>query len=265
MNKYNWNARDYEKNSKSQQIWARELIAKLDLTGTESVLDLGCGDGKVTAEIAKMLSSGSVMGIDNSVSMIELATKLYPPSLYKNLLLTVMDACNLAFDERFDVVFSNAALHWIKNHQPVVKGIYKSLRPGGKILLQMGGKGNASKILSILGDIQTNSQWQPYFKNFKFPYCFPDINEYKKLLADAGFKVKRVELIAKDMMHEGKSGLEGWIRTTWLPYTDQIPEQKRDQFIGAISSKYIEKEPVDSNGIVHVSMVRLEVEAVKIT
>jgi len=264
MNTYNWNAKDYERNSQAQQIWARELIEKLDLTGTEDVLDLGCGDGKVTAEIAESLSAGSVIGVDNSASMIELAEKHYPSALYQNLSFKVMDACDLSFDGCFDVVFSNAALHWVKNHEPVVEGLYKSLKLGGKILLQMGGKGNASNILSVLEDIQSNSEWQPYFENFEFPYGFLGIDEYKKLLTDSGFNVKRIELIPKDMKHDGKSGLEGWIRTTWLPYTEQVPEGIRDQFIEAISLKYIEREPVDSNGIVHVSMVRLEVEAEKI-
>ncbi len=264
MNTYNWNAEDYQRNSQAQQKWAKELIAKLDLIGSENVLDLGCGDGKVTAEIAGSLPTGSIMGVDNSASMIELATENYPSALYPNLSFKVMDACCLSFEGCFDVVFSNAALHWVKNHGPVVEGLYKSLKTGGKILLQMGGKGNASNILSVLEDIQSSPEWQPYFENFEFPYGFLGIDKYKELLTNAGFTVKRVELIPKDMAHEGKSGLEGWIRTTWLPYTEQVPVEKRGQFIDAISSKYIGGEPVDPNGIVHVSMVRLEVEAEKV-
>ena len=264
MNKYSWNAADYEKHSQAQQKWARELIEKLKLKGTEDVLDLGCGDGKVTAEISSYVSNGSVVGIDNASDMINLAVERYPESKYPNLKFKLMDARKLAFNECFDIVFSNAALHWVKDHKPVVRGLSKSLRPGGKILLQMGGKGNASYILSVLGEIQSKLEWQQYFDNFEFPYGFYGMDEYEALLQQNGFKVNRLELIPKDMEHEGKSGLEGWIRTTWLPYTERVPTEKRDKFIEAISTRYIERMPIDSNGKVHVAMLRIEVEAEKI-
>ena len=263
MNAYNWNAREYEKYSQSQLLWARELIKKLNLKGTEDILDLGCGDGKITAEIASLVKNGSVTGVDNSESMITLATEKYAASHYPNLSFRLMDAGQLLFKECFDVVFSNAALHWVKNHQPLLEGIYNSLKSGGKILLQMGGKGNADFILSIFEDVQSHPEWQPYFSNFDFPYVFPETEEYAILLSEAGFSIQRVELISKDMEHAGASGLESWIRTTWLPYTERIPEEKRDVFIKAISAKYIENEPMDPDGIVHVTMVRLEVEAKK--
>jgi trans-aconitate 2-methyltransferase len=161
MSTYNWNAEDYEKHSQSQQQWARELTGKLSLKGGEDVLDLGCGDGKVTAEIARALRNGTVIGVDNSESMIRLATKRYPTSVYANLSFKVMDASNLTFEGCFDVIFSNAALHWVKNHKPLVEGLYKYLKPGGKILLQMGGRGNARHIVSVLTEIQSLPAWHP--------------------------------------------------------------------------------------------------------
>ncbi len=263
MPPYHWNARDYETHSRGQQKWARELIAKLTLDGTEQVLDVGCGDGRVTAEMAGLLPQGRVVGVDNSGTMISRATEKHPSATYPNLSFRQMDARSLSFNEAFDVVFSNAALHWVKHHPPVVKGIFKSLKYGGKILLQMGGKGNASDVLSILNDMLSDPEWKSYFDRFEFPYGFLGPEEYAPLLRKAGFDIKRVELIPKDMELIGQSGLEGWIRTTWLPYTNRVPEVKRNEFIRTISAKYIENMPMDSDGIVHVSMVRLEVEARK--
>ncbi len=263
MSTYTWNAKDYEKHSQSQQKWARELVDKLSLKGTEDVLDLGCGDGKVTAELSEYVKNGSVVGIDSSTSMIELAAERYPSIQYPNLLFQVMDASNLAFEEDFNVVFSNAALHWVKNHKPVVDGLFRSLKPGGRILLQMGGKGNASDILSILSEIQSHPEWQSFFDGFEFPYGFLGIEEYEELLLNAGFNINRIELIPKDMEHNGKSGLEGWIRTTWLPYTERIPKEKRDRFICEISRRYLEDSVITSDGKVHVAMVRIEVDASK--
>lgn len=127
----------------------------------------------------------------------------------------------------------------------------------------MGGKGNAGTVLSLLEGIQSHPEWQTYFTDFEFPYGFLGTEEYEALLSESGFKINRVELIPKDMEHAGRSELEGWLRTTWLPYSERIPEEKRDKFVEEISAKYIEKVPMDADGKVHVEMVRIEVEAEK--
>jgi len=265
MNTYSWNAKDYEKNSQAQQKWARELIANLNLTGVEDILDLGCGDGKVTAEIARLVGDGSVVGVDNSRQMIDLAKEKYSQNQHPNVSFQVMDASDLSFEDCFDLVFSNAVLHWVKNHKPVVEGLYKSLRGGGKILLRMGGKGDAEGILSVMNAVRVANKWAQYFTGFEFPFTFLGVDDYQVLLKESGFSIIRVELIPKDMTHDGKSGLEGWIRTTWLPYTERIPKEMRDDFIEEVCAKYLDKVPLAADGKAHVAMVMIEVEAEKIT
>ena len=265
MNKYDWNAGDYAKYSTGQQEWARELIAKLHLQGCENILDLGCGDGKVTAEIAAAVPNGSVLGVDNSRSMIELAQKKYPADKFPNLTFQPADARNLPFKRQFEIVFSNATLHWIRNHGPILDGIYKSLLPAGRILLQMGGRGNAAAIISVLNDVKNSARWDPYFSDFEFPYGFHDAGDYKIWLKQVGFHSVRAELIPKDMIHAGPVELIGWIRTTWLPYTQRIPEIQREEFIEELVDKYIQKSSPVENGKIHVQMIRLEVEATKST
>jgi trans-aconitate methyltransferase len=110
---YVWNADDYAKHSSSQYKWARELIPKLKLSGNEALLDIGCGDGKATAAVAKCLPSGCAVGIDISEDMINLARGTFSHKAYPNLSFQRMDALALTFQARFDRVFSNAALHWI--------------------------------------------------------------------------------------------------------------------------------------------------------
>ena len=149
---FTWNPAEYHKSSSAQQQWAQELITKLGLRGNERVLDIGCGDGKVTAEIARNLPGGNVTGLDSSPEMIRFARDHFSRSEYRNLLFVEADARALPFSEEFDVVFSNAALHWIPDHKPVLTGIARSLRSGGKLLIQMGGKGNAELALGA-GDI----------------------------------------------------------------------------------------------------------------
>jgi trans-aconitate methyltransferase len=265
MSSYNWNADEYARHSKAQQVWARELIAKLDLQGSENILDIGCGDGKVTAEIAQAIPNGSILGVDNSSSMIELAQNKYPPDHYPNLNFQFADARALPFSREFEIVFSNAALHWVRDHRPVLAGVYRSLRPNGRILLQMGGRGNASDILSILDDMISKSIWAGYFNGFDFPYGFHDAADYKKWLEKTGFHSIRADLIPKAMAHDGPDDLTGWFKTTWLPYTQRIPESQREEFVGELVEKYLHKYPADRNGTIHVKMVRLEIEAIKST
>jgi trans-aconitate methyltransferase len=127
----------------------------------------------------------------------------------------------------------------------------------------MGGRGNGRVVVDVIEEIMKLPQFKPYFKEFAFPYGFLGVDEYSALLNDAGFIGQRIELFEKDMIHDGKAGLSGWIRTTWLPYTQRVPEQQRELFIDLIASRYLERVPLDDDGQAHVDMVRLEVEAKK--
>jgi len=259
---YSWNPDDYLKHSCAQYEWAQELISKLYLSGEESVLDIGCGDGKVTALISAYLKNGSITGIDSSADMIALAQKTFPPSKHPNLSFVLLDATKLHFKHQFDVAFSTAALHWVKDQISVLNGVKKSLKKSGKILFQMGGKGNAQDIIAAVDEVIKNEKWRSYFNDFSFPYAFCSPDDYKQWLNDVGFSIKRLELIPKDMTQKGKKGLAGWIRTTWRPYTRRIPENEQNTFIDDVINLYGKIFPMDDNGLFHVKMMRLEVEAI---
>ena len=260
---FTWNAADYHKSSPAQQVWAQELIAKLRLSGNELVLDIGCGDGKVTAEIAANLLTGSVTGIDNSPDMCLFAREHYPPETHPNLIFVRMDASHLEFFQEFDVVFSNAALHWIPDHKPVLSGIARCLRPGGRLLVQMGGKSNAAQVFDVLTILLKRPRWAGYFDRFSFTYGFFGKEEYRQWLAEAGLKPVRVELIPKDMVYPDREAFAGWIRTTWLPWMDRLPEGEQPVFIQELINEYLSIYPADAEGTIHIGMVRLEAEAIK--
>jgi trans-aconitate 2-methyltransferase len=260
---YVWNADDYAKHSSPQYKWAQELIPKLKLSGNEALLDIGCGDGKVTATLAKHVPNGCVVGVDSSEDMIALARFTFPQEAYPNLSFQQMDARALTFQARFDRVFSNAALHWIIDHKSVLHGVQRSLKGGGRLLFQMGGKGNAQEILSILDGLFREEPWMKFFESFSFPYGFYAPEEYRVWLCEAKLEPERVELVPKDMQLQGREGLAGWIRTTWLPYTERLPMELRERFIEQIVTTYMKMHPLDGAGVAHVRMVRLEVEASK--
>lgn len=256
-----WNAEDYAKNSLAQLQWAQELISKLALQDCKSVLDIGCGDGKISAQLSLAVKNGNVVGIDLSEEMICLATETFPSDKYPNLSFLRMDATDIHFCHRFDLAFSNATLHWVKDHLAVLHGVRACLKDGGKILLQMGGRGNAADIFGAIEMVIQSSRWAPYYESFTPPYYFYGPEKYSEWLSASGFRAMRVELIPKDMQHQGVEGLLGWLRTTWFPYTGRLPVELRNIFLSEVLAAYTAAHPIDSLGNTHVRMVRLEVEA----
>lgn len=278
-----WNAADYAANSAVQQTWARELMAKLKLRGDEHVLDVGCGDGKVTAEIARALPRGSVTGADASPQMIEFAKKTFPAEAFPNLRFRVLDARKIKVGRQFDFVFSNAALHWVDDHQAILRGAASVLKPGGRLVVSCGGKGNAHDVFLALRPEMRLKRWREFFRRMPMPYFFYAPGDYEKWLPRFGFQINRLELAPKDAIYAGAEGFATWLRTTWIPYVQRVPEkveqasslslsgkmpdpQKnlREEFIAAVTARYLAKHPPDKSGQVHVRMVRLEMDAVKI-
>ena len=245
-----WNAQDYAQSSSAQAAWAQDLIVKLNLSGNETVLDVGCGDGKVTAEIARRLPDGFVLGIDSSSEMVQFANAENLESAIANLQFACMDARKIDSSRTFDVVFSNTVLHWVDDHPAFLRGASQVLRSRGKLVTSCGGKGNAADVVSVFEALIQQPTWNPYFTNFQFPYFF--------------FQSVRRDLVPKDMIHSGREGLSGWIRTTWMPYIHRVPEARRENLIEEFLKEYLNQHPLDRQGNSHVKMVRLEVEAIKI-
>jgi len=260
---YQWNAEEHCTSSSNQKKWALELLSKLDLKGNERVLDIGCGDGEITAAIAQRVPRGTAVGIDSSKEMIDLAGRRFPSEYYPNVAFLLKDARALDFCQEFDAVFSNACLHWVIDHQPVLAGIRTSLKPSGRMLLQMGGKGNATTVLEAIDSVLKMPRWAKHFERFVFPYAFYSPDDYRPWLEALGFSIGRIELLPKDMVHEGAGSFPAWIRTTWLPYTERVPESLREEFIREIVAAHARIRPTDADGSIHLTMVRLEVEATK--
>jgi len=258
-----WDAIDYANQSSAQLKWAKDLIEKMKILGSESILDIGCGDGKITALLAQKCSDGQVIGIDSSQNMIDEAATSFSSEKYSNLSFQVMDASNLTFNEDFDLIFSNSVLHWVKAHTPVLSGIYHALKPNGKIYLKFGGKGTLDAFQPMIDEMLRSAKWEAYFKNFESSWGFFDDQIYTQWLKDNGLIPISVRLVPSDMTHKNKHGLEGWVRTTWHPYLNLVPENLKNVFVTELVDRYLEQHPVDSDGCTHVDMMRLEVEAAK--
>jgi len=231
--------------------------------GDESVLDVGCGNGQLTAELARQVPRGKVVGIDSSPEMIAHARQTYPLQSYPNLAFLQMDARALQLPDPFDVLFSNAALHWVDDHRAFLKGAAAALQSGGRLVVSCGGKGNASAVVGAVHSVMRLSAWRSFFRNLDKPYFFYSDADYRTWLPEAGFRPETVQLVERDAIHAERSAFAGWLRTTWMPYTQRVPGDLRERFIDAIVERYLKSNPPDSTGAIHVCMVRLELDAVR--
>jgi trans-aconitate methyltransferase len=223
-NKTSWDTELYE--AKHDFVWkfGAGVIELLDPRAGERILDLGCGTGHLTAKIAE--SGAEVVGLDASPEMIGQARQNFPA-----LSFVVGDAAEMKFHSEFDAVFSNAALHWKTQAQRVVERIARALRPGGRLVAELGGKGNIAHILSAVRAVL------PQFADGgEIPASrtyFPSIAEYGALLEAAGLELRTAFLFDRPTTLEGKDGMENWLRQfTWY-YFESLPRDRRDQAIAA--------------------------------
>ncbi|MDD5033416.1 MAG: methyltransferase domain-containing protein [Methylococcaceae bacterium] len=261
--RYQWNPEDYTRHSSGQERWARELLGNLALRPDDAVLDIGCGAGRITAAIAEGVSRGRVVGLDLSQEMIRYAQTHYPASRHPNLAFQQGDASRLPFEAQFSLIFSNAALHWIRDHRPVLAGIARALQAGGRCLMEMGGHGSAAALIEVFEAVAEEEPWADAFVGFESSYGFHDAEHYGQWLCEAGLEAERVQLIDKDMVHADRESFTGWLRTAWHPYTSPVQPETRQRFIDAVAARYLAEFPPDAGNQVHVAMVRLQVEARK--
>jgi len=144
-----WDAAEYSRRSSLQEAMAQEVLALLDLNGSERILDVGCGDGKITAEIASRAAKGSVMGVDPSRDMISFAQGHFGPTTLPNLRFAVADARHLPFKDEFDLVASFNALHWIPDQQAALSSIRSTLISDGKAQLRLVSKGSRKSLENV--------------------------------------------------------------------------------------------------------------------
>ena len=157
---YTWNPQDYARNSRGQEVWARELLSLVDLRPDDVVLDVGCGDGRTTASIADSVPRGSVVGVDLSADMVAHASRQHGHPSNHNLRFQQADAAALTFVSEFSVVFSNATLHWVRDQHAAVRGIARALRPGGRFVAQMGGQGNCAELVATFEEVARTPRWR---------------------------------------------------------------------------------------------------------
>jgi SAM-dependent methyltransferase len=209
-------------------VWGfgASLVELLQPKPGDRILDLGCGTGHLTAKIAE--SGALVTGIDSSASMIAQARQNFPA-----LKFGLVDARNFRFDEPFDAVFSNAALHWIHDAEPVVRSVARALRPGGRFVLEMGVRGNIAHIREAVESILREAGRNPIS-----PWYFPSLGEYSTILERCGFEVRRGETFARSpRLEHPERGMREWLEMFAGTYFEDLTPAQREPLYRAIEDR----------------------------
>jgi trans-aconitate methyltransferase len=198
-----WNADAYDEKLSFVSELGKSLVEMLDPKQGEKILDLGCGTGDLTNEIAKL--GAKVVGMDVSPDMIEKARKKYP-----HLSFLADNGESFRTEERYDAIFSNAALHWMKRAESVVQSMALALREGGRLVVEFGGKGNVDAIVKTIEEVLfTNYGIDAKERN---PWYFPSIGEYSSLLEKHGFRViYAIHFDRPTPLPDGDQGLDHWL------------------------------------------------------
>lgn len=229
-----WDANTYDFVSKPQEEWAKAIIKKRNWTEKEIVLDAGCGSGRVTKYLSKTVPKGIVYAVDNDPNMIKKAKenlgKLENIRIIKGD-LTALEIID--FPIKFDIIFSNAVLHWILNHYKVFKNFYDLLKDEGELLIQCGGTGNLQNTISVFDKIKDSPEFKDYFLNWKISWNFPKIEDTKIILEEIGYKNINVDLTTAQVKFDTKSSYLKYIKTVILnPYLEYLPSANlKDKFI----------------------------------
>jgi trans-aconitate 2-methyltransferase len=242
-----WDAETYDAVSDPQFEWGMEVLERLELRGDETVVDAGCGSGRVTEQLIERLPEGRAIAVDGSAAMVEKAKE----RLGDRADYLVSDLLELELAEPVNLVFSTATLHWIFDHDALFRQLRACLKPGGRLVAQCGGHGNVATHMQAIVAVASDPHYAQHLTEAKGLWNFATPEETEPRLAAAGFVDARCWLQPKPV--QPSRPLEFVSTVTLGPILDQLPEEKRRPFAEAVIGR--EGEPLV------LDYVRLNIEA----
>ncbi len=248
MAQQTWNSKDYQQNARFVSDLGTGVLELLAPQSGERILDLGCGDGVLTKKLADL--GCSVVGVDASADLIQAAQAL-------GLDARLMDGQALTFHEEFDAVFSNAALHWMKQADKVIEGVHRALKPGGRFVAEMGGKGNLDTLEKALRQALQKRGLSDKVPDANF---YPSPEEYRTLLEKHGFQVKVMEDFPRPTPLP--QDVKAWVGTFRKHYLAVLQPEDIPNFMKEVQET-VQSKLCDTNGRWSADYVRLRFKALK--
>ena len=242
-----WSAASYDAHARFVSDLAGPVLEWLSPRAGERILDLGCGDGAVTAALRDM--GADVVGVDTSEQLLAAARA-------RGLDARAMDGQALEFASEFDAVFSNAALHWMTRPEAVIDGVHRALRNGGRFVAEFGGHGNVAVIVTAMRATARRIGGEPALAG---PWFFPTPEVYGEMLEKAGFEVRRIGLFPRPTPL--KSGMKEWLKLFRRPFFEQYGV-RMDEVLEEVA-ELLRPTLCDAHGNWTADYVRLRVEAAK--
>jgi trans-aconitate 2-methyltransferase len=233
-----WNASEYARISTLQAAMAEEVLSLLDLRGAERILDVGCGNGKTTTEIAARVPQGAVVGVDASAAMVTFAAAHCDLSIHPNLQFAVADARNLPYRREFDLVVSFNALHWIPEQDRALQSIHATVKPGGRVQLRLVPKDQRKSLEDTIEETRLSTRWKSYFNGFHDPYLHLTVEQYVDLAERNGFEVCRTHSEAKAWDFQSRAAFLAFGSVTFVEWTQHLPEAERLAFVTDVLDRY---------------------------
>jgi trans-aconitate 2-methyltransferase len=226
-----WDAATYDRVADPQEAWGREVLARLELRGGETVLDAGCGTGRVTRLLLERLPGGRVIGVDAAPSMIERARHNLAEA-GDRVELFVADLLDLKLERQVDAIFSNATFHWILDHQRLFNRLFAALKPGGVLEAQCGGQENVAEWIRAIESAEGDERFSAYLRGMPAATNFASVDDTEFRLGRAGFEVGRVWLVRRDYEPDEP---HAFVRSVGLSkQLDRLPPELHDEFVDAV-------------------------------
>jgi len=239
-----WDSATYQRVSNPQLEWGREVLARLELRGDETVLDAGCGPGRVTAELLDRLPRGRVVALDVSLNMMREAKKLLKARFGPHIGFVQADLVALPFRERFDGIFSTATFHWVQDHQRLFYELFAALKPGGWLDAQCGGGWNLRRHRQHALALMNKPKYEPYFRGWREPWEYAEALTTGGRLMRAGFTKIETSLRPAPTQLPDPASFAEFVRTVTLKnHLAPLPEELRKEFVNEITQLAANEDP----------------------
>ncbi|HEV2400325.1 MAG TPA: methyltransferase domain-containing protein [Candidatus Sulfotelmatobacter sp.] len=240
-----WNSAVYHRLSGPQVSWGKKVLARLRLRGDETVLDAGCGTGRLTVDLLEGLPNGRVTGVDLSQNMLNSAREHLASDFGGRLHLLACDLLHLPFKQVFDVVVSTAAFHWVLDHDHLFLNLHDVLRPGGKLEAQCGGGPNLKRLRDRANVLMATPRFASFFSGYHEPWLYQDANGAAQTLRRAGFIDVETSTESAMTVLEDAAHFEEFVRSIIMRrHLDQLPtEELRKEFIAGLTERSAKDDP----------------------